>query len=370
MRDRARAGVDAGFSARPGVPAKSQISWGGLAPGRLGREDARNPGSGHSGYAVFHLPRVVERVPGGAPYRIRDGPLSVALALAEPFANRLAKGFHLGCVAGIGLFQPHTDALGVLDLGAEHVVVHLLPVPAAPARSLAQLFRRFRPHLVEILPAGIEQRDHASGLGGRHRLGLGLGRNPGRTEVGRRIAVHPLDDAEAGRVFWQLEARQLHDPRITGRVRGEVLERGLLVLAGAAPTRPIGGAREGAFGSALDVNPRRFRHQASLSSAVRRAWATGLPKRLGSGLGEAPGSGWVSPRARARAKARARARAKPRAKAKARAMATPMARRCRWDWERQRLLVRGRATRRQEPKVTAGRRGKAKVRSQRRDWSP
>src|SRR5260370_18550336 len=29
-------------SAPPGVPAKSQISWGGLAPGRLGREDARN----------------------------------------------------------------------------------------------------------------------------------------------------------------------------------------------------------------------------------------------------------------------------------------------------------------------------------------
>ena len=95
MRDRARAGVDAGFSARPGVPAKSQISWGGLAPGHLGREDARNPGSGHSGYAVFHLPRVVESVPGGAPYRIRDGPLSVAVGLAEPFANRLAKGFHL-----------------------------------------------------------------------------------------------------------------------------------------------------------------------------------------------------------------------------------------------------------------------------------
>ena len=33
-------------SAPPGVPAKSQISWGGLAPGRLGREDARNFGGG------------------------------------------------------------------------------------------------------------------------------------------------------------------------------------------------------------------------------------------------------------------------------------------------------------------------------------
>jgi hypothetical protein len=33
-------------SAPPGVPAKSQISWGGMAPGRLAREDARNIGGG------------------------------------------------------------------------------------------------------------------------------------------------------------------------------------------------------------------------------------------------------------------------------------------------------------------------------------
>src|SRR5229473_5775030 len=32
-------------SAPSGVPAKSQISWGGPAPGRLGREDARNLGA-------------------------------------------------------------------------------------------------------------------------------------------------------------------------------------------------------------------------------------------------------------------------------------------------------------------------------------
>jgi hypothetical protein len=30
----------------PGAPAKSQISWGGHAPGRLGREDARILGGG------------------------------------------------------------------------------------------------------------------------------------------------------------------------------------------------------------------------------------------------------------------------------------------------------------------------------------
>ena len=30
----------------PGVPAKSQISWGGSAPGRLARKDARSTGGG------------------------------------------------------------------------------------------------------------------------------------------------------------------------------------------------------------------------------------------------------------------------------------------------------------------------------------
>jgi hypothetical protein len=33
-------------SAPTGVPAKSQISWGGLAPGRPDREDARTIGGG------------------------------------------------------------------------------------------------------------------------------------------------------------------------------------------------------------------------------------------------------------------------------------------------------------------------------------
>jgi len=44
MRDDAGPGPLTQASAAPGVPAKSQISWGGLAPGRRGREDARNCG--------------------------------------------------------------------------------------------------------------------------------------------------------------------------------------------------------------------------------------------------------------------------------------------------------------------------------------
>src|SRR5260370_39775807 len=44
LRDDAAPGPLTPASAPPGVPAKSQISRGGLAPGRTGREDARNPG--------------------------------------------------------------------------------------------------------------------------------------------------------------------------------------------------------------------------------------------------------------------------------------------------------------------------------------
>jgi len=44
MRDEEAPGPLTQASAPTGVPAKSQISWGRLAPGRLGREDARNLG--------------------------------------------------------------------------------------------------------------------------------------------------------------------------------------------------------------------------------------------------------------------------------------------------------------------------------------
>ena len=44
MRDEEAPGALTQASAPPGVPTKSQISWGGMAPGRLGREGARNVG--------------------------------------------------------------------------------------------------------------------------------------------------------------------------------------------------------------------------------------------------------------------------------------------------------------------------------------
>ena len=44
IRDDAVPGPLTHASAHIGVPAKSKISWGGLAPGRLGREDARSFG--------------------------------------------------------------------------------------------------------------------------------------------------------------------------------------------------------------------------------------------------------------------------------------------------------------------------------------
>jgi hypothetical protein len=46
MRDDAAPGPLTQPSALPGVPAKSQISWGGHAPGRRGHEDARTSGGG------------------------------------------------------------------------------------------------------------------------------------------------------------------------------------------------------------------------------------------------------------------------------------------------------------------------------------
>jgi hypothetical protein len=46
LRDDAAPGPLTQASAPPGAPAKSQISWGGTAPGRLGREDARASGDG------------------------------------------------------------------------------------------------------------------------------------------------------------------------------------------------------------------------------------------------------------------------------------------------------------------------------------
>ena len=42
MRDSAAPGPLTLASAPTGVPAKSQMSWGGLTPGRLGREEARS----------------------------------------------------------------------------------------------------------------------------------------------------------------------------------------------------------------------------------------------------------------------------------------------------------------------------------------
>lgn len=47
MRDEAATGPQKPASAPlPGSPRNRQILWGGLAPGRLGREDARNFGGG------------------------------------------------------------------------------------------------------------------------------------------------------------------------------------------------------------------------------------------------------------------------------------------------------------------------------------
>src|SRR5712691_5102259 len=97
-----------------------------------------------SGYAVFHLPRVVEGVPGGAPNRVDDRPLLLAVRVGEALEQRPA----------VRSLQAETDPLRVLQFRAQHVVEHLVAVPAAAARPLAQLLRGLGPHAVEIFPAG------------------------------------------------------------------------------------------------------------------------------------------------------------------------------------------------------------------------
>src|SRR5213082_3873977 len=79
------------------------------------------------GYAVFHLPRVVERVPCGAPDHVRHRPLFLAVRVAEALEQSLV----------VRLLQAQPDPLGVLELGVEHVLVHLVPVSTAAAWTLA-----------------------------------------------------------------------------------------------------------------------------------------------------------------------------------------------------------------------------------------
>src|SRR5215471_18963082 len=101
------------------------------------------------GYAVFHLPRVVERVPRDAPYRVGNGPLRVFRGMAHGLEQPLA----------VVRLHAQADRRRISNLGVDHVLEHLVAVAAAPARSFAKVPWNFRPHLVEILPAGFEQRD-------------------------------------------------------------------------------------------------------------------------------------------------------------------------------------------------------------------
>src|SRR5437879_2300433 len=78
-----------------------------------------------SGYAVFHLPRVVEGVPGGTPNRVDDRPLLFTVRVGEA----VQQGF------AVRLLEPETDPFGVLQLSSQHVLVHLVPVTAPAARS-------------------------------------------------------------------------------------------------------------------------------------------------------------------------------------------------------------------------------------------
>ena len=89
MRDEAALGPLTPASAPPGVPAKSQISWGGLAPGRPGSKDARNSGAGALDTAVRTI-------------RVRFGSQALTRAAELPPPQPWPGGTSIDRLTGIG----------------------------------------------------------------------------------------------------------------------------------------------------------------------------------------------------------------------------------------------------------------------------
>src|SRR2546421_1120796 len=178
-------------------------------------------------------------------------------------------------------------------------------------------------------------------LGGGHGLRFALRRDARGAEVCSGIAHEPVDDVEFACLLGKFDARQLRDRRVTRRVGGQRFEGRFWCLAGAGPPGPVGGTGESSLAADFEVDPSAFRHQASLSAALRWAWATGLAEDLGLGLGSGSakrsGSGWVNPPAWAMARPTVTAR--------------PRRPGCRWDSVSQRVELR-KATHR-VPKVTS-----------------
>src|SRR5439155_13025058 len=122
------------------------------------------PSISQLGYAVFHLPRVVERVPRGAPRRVWHGPLLLPVGIAKASAEADPKALDRGGVIPGRLLLMQADLLRVLDFGREDVLEHLVAIPAAATRSLLELRRRLGAHLFEVLPARLHDRCHALSL--------------------------------------------------------------------------------------------------------------------------------------------------------------------------------------------------------------
>src|SRR5260370_9202223 len=89
LRNDAARGPQTQASAPPGVPAKSQISWGGLAPGRLGREDARSLGGGTRQLAIDSI-------------RVRFGSQALTRAAELPPPQPWSSGTPVDRLTGIG----------------------------------------------------------------------------------------------------------------------------------------------------------------------------------------------------------------------------------------------------------------------------
>src|SRR6266540_2756071 len=198
-------------------------------------------------------------MPGDAASRVAGRPLR----FLSPSAGRFADGHQDGLpkrldgfgVSDRGRAQLQPDLGRIRGLGAEDMVDDLVAVAPATPRALSQVGRRFRHHAVEGGPACNQEGADALGLGLAQLLGVGGRGNSRRTEVGGCVALDALDHPERRtRAPRQRETRQLGHGRIARRVRGERLERRLLVLAGTRPAQPVQRRRKDAFGADFDID--------------------------------------------------------------------------------------------------------------------